>query len=311
MSAFVVTLLVHVVAGLVAPIVVVGLVNRTKSLWAGRRGPPILQLGYDLVRLLRKRPVYSTTTTWVFRLGPWAVLGSSLVSSFVAPWLGVRAPLSFAYDFVWFAYVWGLGRMALMLGALDTGSSFEGMGASREATFAAVLEPAFFLVAGATCLVTRERSFGALLSLRATEGIELAVWLGSVIALLVLVQVESARMPVDDPTTHLELTMVHEVMILDHSGPDLAALQAGSALKLTVGLGLVASLLDPFAGRAGVLVAAAGNLLVLALLAVLVGTIESLIARLKLRVVPQYVVVALVAAAVALLATTWRVGGMG
>ena len=198
----------QVVALLIAPFAVVGAINRTKSLWAGRRGPPILQLVYDVVRLLKKRPVYSTTTTYVFRLGPWVVLATSFVSGLIAPFLGARAPLAFPFDFVWFAYVWGLGRIALMLGALDTGSSFEGMGASREATFAAVLEPAFFLVAGAACLVTRERSFGALLALHATDGVGLAVWLGSVVALFILVQVESARMPVDDPTTHLELTMV-------------------------------------------------------------------------------------------------------
>jgi formate hydrogenlyase subunit 4 len=199
--------------------------------------------------------------------------------------------------------------MGLMLGALDTASSFEGMGASREATFSAVLEPAFFLVAGAACLTTGKHSFDAVLALHATEGFAFAVWAGSVLTLLVLVQVESARMPVDDPTTHLELTMVHEVMILDHSGPDLAALQTGSAIKLTTGLGLIATLLDPLAGRANGLLAAAANILLCLALAVLVGTVESLIARLKLRVIPQYIVVALVAAGIALLATTWRLAG--
>lgn len=204
---------------LLAPFVVVGVINRTKSLWAGRRGPPVLQLAYDVARLLRKRAVYSTTLTLVFRAMPWVMLATSVVSGLVAPFLGCRAPVVFAFNFVWFAYVWGLGRMALMLGALDTGSSFEGMGASREATFAAVLEPAFFLVAGAACLVTHQQSFEAVRALHATGGVGVVVWVCSIVALFILVQVESARMPVDDPTTHLELTMVHEVMILDHSGP--------------------------------------------------------------------------------------------
>lgn len=309
--SLVLSLLAHLVALVTLPFLVVGVIGRTKSLWAGRKGPPILQLAWDVRRLLRKQAVYSETTTFVFRLGPWLVLGTTIVSGLVAPFLGVRAPLQFPLDFVWFAYVWGLGRIGLMLGALDTGSSFEGMGASREATFSAVLEPAFFLVAGAVCLVTGERSFSAVLQLRATEGVAFAVWMGSVIALFILVQVESARMPVDDPTTHLELTMVHEVMILDHSGPDLAALQAASAMKLTIGLGLVATLVDPLAGRAHPLVAMLANVLLVLALAVAIGTVESLVARLKLRVVPQYIVIAIVAAGVALLATTFGIGGAG
>lgn len=292
----------------IVPFLVIGVINRTKSLWGGRLGPPLFQLAFDVARLVRKRAVYSDATTLVFRLGPWVVLGTSLVSALVPPILGVPGPLSFPFDFVWFAYVWGLGRVALMLGALDTGSSFEGMGASREATFAAVLEPAFFLVAGATCLFTHERSFQALISLRATDGVGFAVWLGSVVALFIVVQVESSRMPVDDPTTHLELTMVHEVMILDHSGPELAALQMASAIKLTTGLGLVATLLNPLVGRAAMFPTAALNVGLVLGLAVAIGTIESVIARLKLRTVPQYIVIALVAAGVALLATTWRGG---
>jgi formate hydrogenlyase subunit 4 len=303
--------LVHVAALLVMPTLVVGVVNRTKALWSGRRGPPILQLAYDLRRLMRKTPVYSDVTTLVFRLAPWVVLVTAIVSGLFVPLLGAPGPLGFPFDFVVFAYVWGLGRLALMLGALDTGSSFEGMGASREATFSALIEPAFILVAGAACLLTGQRSFASVLALRPTDGVLAVVWLASLIALFIVVQVESARMPVDDPTTHLELTMVHEVMVLDHSGPDLAALQAGSAIKLTVGLSLIAGLLDPLVGQASPGVVAAGNLVVMLLLAVALGTVESVIARLKLKSVPQYIVVAIVAAGIALLATTFRTGGAG
>jgi formate hydrogenlyase subunit 4 len=301
----------QVAALLVMPTLVVGVINRTKSLWSGRRGLPIMQLAYDVLRLARKEPVYSDVTTLVFRLTPYVVLTTAVLSGLIVPVLGVPAPLSFPFDFVVFAYVWGLGRVALMLGALDTGSSFEGMGASREATFSALLEPAFVLVTGAACLLTGQRSFGSVLALRPTDGVLAVVWLASLIALFVVVQVESARMPVDDPTTHLELTMVHEVMILDHSGPDLAALHVGSAIKLTVGLSLIAALLNPVVGRASPAVVGVANLGITLLLAVAIGTVESLVARLKLRAVPQYIVVALVAAAVALLATTFRAGGAG
>jgi formate hydrogenlyase subunit 4 len=301
----------QVAALLVMPTLVVGVINRTKSLWSGRRGLPIMQLAYDVLRLARKEPVYSDVTTLVFRLTPYVVLTTAVLSGLIVPVLGVPAPLSFPFDFVVFAYVWGLGRVALMLGALDTGSSFEGMGASREATFSALLEPAFVLVTGAACLLTGQRSFGSVLALRPTDGVLAVVWLASLVALFVVVQVESARMPVDDPTTHLELTMVHEVMILDHSGPDLAALHVGSAIKLTVGLSLIAALLNPVVGRASPAVVGVANLGITLLLAVAIGTVESLVARLKLRAVPQYIVVALVAAAVALLATTFRAGGAG
>jgi formate hydrogenlyase subunit 4 len=301
----------HLASLLVMPALVVGVINRVKARWAGRLGPPLLQLAYDVLRLVKKRPVYSATTTLVFRLTPYVVLATAVASGLLVPVTGLASPLGFRLDFVAFAYVWGLGRLALMLGALDTGSSFEGMGASREATFSALVEPAFFLVAGAACLLTGERSFTAVLALRPTGALHAVVWVASLVALLIVVQVESARMPVDDPTTHLELTMVHEVMILDHSGPDLAALHAGSAIKLTVGLSLVAALLNPAVGKAGPLVVLGASVALTLVLAALIGTLESLIARLKLRAVPQYVVVALVAAGAALLATTFRDGGAG
>lgn len=301
----------HVVVLLALPTFVVGTINRTKALWSGRRGQPLAQLAFDVIRLLRKRPVYSRATTPVFRLTPWVGLATALAAGLVVPVLGSTAPITFPFDFVAFAYVWGLGRVALMLGALDTGSSFEGMGASREATFAALLEPAFFLVAGAVCLLTNERSFSGVLELRPTGAIETAAWVASVVALFIVVQVESARMPVDDPTTHLELTMVHEVMILDHCGPDLAALQAAAAIKLTVGLSLVAALVNPAVGHATPLVTAAVNVMLTLALAIAVGTVESLVARLAMRAVPRYVVAGVVAGGIAVLATTFGAGGPG
>ena len=182
------------------------------------------------------------------------------------------------------------------------------MGASREAFFGALLEPAFFGVAGAACLLTDQRSFSAVLALRPTDAVHGVAWVMCVVAMLIVVQVESARMPVDDPTTHLELTMVHEVMILDHSGPDLAALQAGAALKLTVALSIVAAFVNPTVGHASPLVVAAANVGITLALAVVVGTVESLVARLRMRAVPQYIVAGLVAAGIAVLTTTFAAG---
>lgn len=297
----------NLLAMLVMPIVVVGTINRVKARWSGRRGPPIFQLAFDLWRLARKTPVYSHVTTPVFRLGPIVVLVTAIASACVVPLVGTTSLVAFPFDFVWFAYVWSFGRVALMLGALDTGSSFEGMGASREATFATLLEPVLFLVAGALCLHSGARSFEAALVPQLDGPPAVLMWIAAITALLIVVQVEAARMPIDDPTTHLELTMVHEVMILDHSGRELALLQAGAAVKLYVGVSVVAMLLNPLAGEGSI--AAAGAHLGLCLaIAVAIGMSESLIARLKLRVVPQYIVVALVAAGIALISMLGRGG---
>lgn len=303
------TIVANLLALLVMPVVLAGTINRVKALWAGRRGPPILQLAFDVWRLVRKTPVYSTVTTPVFRLGPIVVVVTAIASACIVPLTGGDALVAFPFDFVWFAYVWSFGRVALMLGALDTGSSFEGMGASREATFATLLEPILFLVAGALCLHSGVHSFAAALVPKLDGPSAFVMWVAAIGALLVVVQVESARMPVDDPTTHLELTMVHEVMILDHSGPELAMLQLGAAIKLYVGISVTAMLLDPLAGQHSI--AAVGAHLGLCLaIAIAIGLSESLIARLKLRVVPQYIVIGLVAAAIALLSMLGR-GGHG
>lgn len=299
----------NLLALLVMPIVVVGTINRVKARWAGRRGPPIFQLAFDLWRLARKTPVYSDVTTPVFRLGPVVVVVTAVASACVVPLAGTTALVAFPFDFVWFAYVWSFGRVALMLGALDTGSSFEGMGASREATFATLLEPVLFLVAGALCLHSGARSFEHALVPQLDAPSAVVMWVAAIAALVVVIQVEAARMPIDDPTTHLELTMVHEVMILDHSGPELGLLHLGAAIKLFVAVAVTATLLNPLAGT-GSLAAVAAHLGLCLALALAIGLSESLIARLKLRVVPQYVVVGLVAGGVALLAMLGR-GGHG
>lgn len=290
------------------PILVIGVVNRTKALWAGRRGPPILQLGFDLVRLLRKRPVYSATTTAVFRAAPWIAIASGAIAGLIVPLLGHPGPLAMRFDFLVFLYIWGLGRIALTLGALDTGSAFEGMGASREAFFSTLVEPTFVLATGAAASFTSERSFAALLALRPHDAIHAVAWGLVIVALFVITQVEAARMPVDDPTTHLELTMIHEAMVLDHSGPELAAIQLGGALKLTVGLSLVAALLNPFVRHSGALLVSGASVMIVLFLAVIIGTIESLVARLRMHAVAQYVLAGMVAAGCALLATTFNGG---
>jgi formate hydrogenlyase subunit 4 len=296
--------LVHFAALLALPILQVGVVNRTKSLWGGRKGPQLHQLWFDLVRLARKEPVYSETTSWVVKAGPVVVLATTLTAGLLAPLVAGWAPVSFPLDFVVFAYVMGLGRVFMMLAALDTGSAFEGMGASREATYGALTEPAFFVLLGTLGLATGESSFSQLVAPSSGHVGFLAVLLGAV-TLIVLLQVEAARVPVDDPNTHLELTMIHEVMILDHSGPDLAALQYAAAVKLTVCSALVAALLNPFTAATQPLLAALASIGLTLAVAVVVGLFESLMARFRMSALPRYTLVALVAALLSLALTVF------
>jgi formate hydrogenlyase subunit 4 len=301
----------HLLALLLLPVLMVGLINRTRALWGGRRGPRLVQTLFDLARLLRKRPVYSDATTIVFRLGPLVALATALISGLFVPLLGPRTPLAFGFDFVVVAYLWGLGRMGLMLAALDTGSSFEGMGASREAAYAAMIEPALFLTLGTLATATGHTSFAEILRSEQHTPAGLLISCACVVALLIVLQVEASRVPVDDPSTHLELTMIHEVMVLDHSGPELAALQYAAALKMTICAALVAAMVNPVPAAAGLLAVAGANLLLTAAVAVVVGCVESLVARLQLKVIAQYVFVALAAGLVALLTTAWKQGAAG
>ena len=301
--------LLHVLLVLGMPILMVGLVNRSKSLWAGRRGPGLLQSLWDLLRLLRKQAVYSEASTPLFRLGPWVVLACALLAALIAPILGSFAPLRFDMDFIAFAYTIGLARIFLMLSAMDVGSSFEGMGAAREASFSAWVEPALFLLIGAAGVATGHSSFAALMG-RWHESASFAVLaLPAVLVLLLLLQAEASRVPVDDPTTHLELTMVHEVMVLDHSGPELAAMQYAGALKMSSYAGLIAALLNPFELASAPLACVASALALMCAVALVVGCVESLMARLPLPAVPRYLLLGSLLAALCLGAAA-RIGGL-
>jgi formate hydrogenlyase subunit 4 len=266
-------------------------VNRVKAIAAGRKGPPLLQLYFDLAKLLRKGTVYSRTTTWVFRAGPAVGLAAIVTAGTMLPVAGQPAIVSFAGDFVLFAYLLALARFATALAALDTGSSFEGMGAAREVSFASMAEPALFLV-----LVVMARATGSL-SLSGMLGPGLAAaWraaapalLLSAIALFVVALAENSRIPVDDPNTHLELTMIHEVMVLDHSGPDLAFILYGAALKFFLFGALLVRLVADVR-MTGFWAAEGAFVVELIGFSILVGMVESAMARLRLTRVPQMLV---------------------
>jgi len=268
-----------------------GLITRARCWLTGRQGPPLLQAYADLAKLAGKGAVYSRTTTAVFRAGPLVGLAAVAVTTLLVPFAGLAAPLAFAGDLILLCGLLALMRFVTVLAALDTGSSFEGMGASREALFAALAEPA--LVLGLAVLV---RGTGRLSLSEALPALTAAAWAREGAArvlvlgtLFVVYLTENARVPVDDPNTHLELTMIHEVMVLDHGGPDLALIQYAAALKLWVLGALIVGIALPLGGLApwaGALLGLAG----LGALAVLVGVVETVMARLKLASVPQLLV---------------------
>src|SRR5216683_2787352 len=277
------------------------LIVRTKSVIAGREGQPLLQPYRDVWKLARKGAVYSESTSWIFQMGPTIGLASLVLALTAIPFGGFPSLSAFSGDFVAVVYLMALGRFFTVVAALDTGSSFEGMGASREVTFAAFAEPAFFLALAALVRETGQLSLWPVL-----DAVSPATWvhaapiLGLVVASLVIIFLaENARIPIDDPTTHLELTMIHEVMVLDHSGPDLAMIQYGSALKLWLFASIIIGVAVPWrSGNRWVDTAFA--LIGMLALAIATGLIESSMARLRLLRVPQLLLVAIVLAALAL-----------
>ena len=292
----------HVAFAILLAPLLPGIITRVKAWFAGRRGPPLLQAYYDLWKLLHKGAVYSRTATWVFVAGPIVGLASVATVLLMVPLGGVPAWLAFSGDFLLAAYLLGLMRFFTVLAALDTGSSFEGMGASREVFFSALAEPALLLGLAAMATQARSLSLSAMYAavtpgaMTASAGPALLLVAA---ALLIVFLAENARIPIDDPATHLELTMIHEVMVLDHGGPDLAMIQYAAMLKLWVlGTLLVGILVPVRSGLRGIDLAAgiAGMLA----LAVLVGVIESTIARLRLVRVPQFLVAASVLSILAL-----------
>jgi len=284
---------VHVLLALTLPPLLLGVIAKTKALFAGRVGPPVLQPYYDLIKLFQKGSVFSTTTTWVFRAGPVVGLVTVVIAVLLIPLANSTAPISFTGDFILLAYLLSLGRFFTASAALDTGSAFEGMGAAREVTYACLAEPAFFL--GLLVLAKLSGS----LQLAGMLGSSLAPhWLtaGASLALVLLswfivLLAENSRIPFDDPNTHLELTMIHEVMVLDHSGPAFGMILYGAALKLFLFGALVVRLAFPLATDSPWLdwpVFVLGMLIV----AVVIGVVESTMARLRLTHVPILLVAA-------------------
>jgi formate hydrogenlyase subunit 4 len=296
------SILFHILLLLVMPPLLLGVINKTKAAFAGRVGAPYLQPYYDLAKLFRKGSVFSSTTTWVFRAGPVVTLAATLIAALLVPLGNHPAIISFNGDMILFAYLFGLARFFTTSAALDTGSPFEGMGAAREVTFACLVEPTLFFILITLARMSKSLSLTPMLiypspAVWVSAGASMLLLVG---ALFVVLLAENCRIPFDDPNTHLELTMIHEVMVLDHSGPAFGLILYGAALKLFVLGAVFVNLVLPFKS---------GNLLVdwvafvaaMLFLAVLIGVVESVMARLRMVRIPQLLVAATILSAFAML----------
>ena len=295
-------ILIHCVLIICMPPLLLGVINRTKANFAGRTGAPLLQAYYDLFRLLRKGSVFSRTTTWVFRAGPIVTLAATLAASLLIPLGNHLPPFSFNGDMILFIYLLALGRFFTATAALDTGSSFEGMGAAREVTFSCLAEPVICIALLVLSRLSGSLSLSGMLTHSST-----ALWMNSGAALILLVSglffvllSENCRIPFDDPNTHLELTMIHEVMVLDHSGPAFGMILYGASLKLFILGALFLHILLPLSA-ASPLLDWLFFIMSMILLAVVIGVVESSMARYRLVRVPQMLLAACVLSAFAMM----------
>ncbi len=265
-----------------------GVIVKTKAIFSGRKGPGLLQPWYDIFRLLKKGSVYSTASSFVFQAGATIYFATVLVAALLIPFEENDAIISFSGDFVLFAYLLGLGRFMLIISALDVSSGFEGMGANREAFYSLLMEPAFFILMGSLAMFTGYASFHDIFAnLHYSNYFSFIFAIIGSYVLANITLVETSRLPVDDPLTHLELTMVHEVMVLDHSGFDLGIIKTANNIKFILFSMLMADCLIPQSLDIWI---RTGIFLVFQMMfAAMIGWIESFRARNKMALNAQYI----------------------
>jgi formate hydrogenlyase subunit 4 len=269
---------------------IVGLIRKLKARLQLRRGASVFQPYADLAKLFHKQPVVSTTTSWIFTATPYIVFASTLAAGLLVPVFVSRTPLNFAGNIIALVYLLALGTFFLMLASLDAGSAFGGMGSSREAIVASLTEPAMILSIFAIALTAGSTNLSTIVHKTALlEGIvtDPSPHLMALAALFIVAIAETGRVPVDNPATHLELTMIHEAMILEYSGRYLALIEWAAGLKLVVFFTLIANVFAPWGIATSLEPAALGvglatYLVKVSGLAVLIGVLESMFAKLRL-----------------------------
>ena len=284
------SLLLWIFAVLTAPFFA-GVIFKVKAFFGGRKGSPVLINYYTLIKLFKKGSVYSRSTTFIFKLGPMVSLGAAATALLFLPIAGHAPVVSFDGDVIFILYLLGLARFFTIAAAMDTASPFEGMGAAREAYFPIICEASMFMILILFYRLTGDLNLAAYFS----GAQPLGFWqtagspmLFIVFAFFIILLTENARVPVDDPATHLELTMIHEVMVLDHSGPDFGFIEMGAFLKLFFYAAIVSRLIFPFDlghPAANLAMFSSGALIVY----VAVGVVESIMARYRMDLVPKFV----------------------
>ncbi|MDD3097188.1 MAG: NADH-quinone oxidoreductase subunit H [Candidatus Cloacimonetes bacterium] len=289
---------------LLLPLFMSGLISRVKAIMVGRKGQSLLQPYYHFLKLLRKEEVISSSASFITRLAPSIALSATLCAALFVPVGRSSSLLSFQGDFILVLYLLALAKGIMVFAAMDSGSSFEGMGASREISFTAFLEPAFMLIMAGLIFTSGFTSLNSLLDsyiINNHEVWSLVVGAFTIFALFIMLLVESARVPFDDPNTHLELTMIHEVMILDYSGFSLGLIHYTAALKMLIYASLIAQIMIPQNAQWHM----GWYLLCILGLGLVTGIVESMMARfrmnrnLELVLVPLSISVLAIAALIA------------
>ncbi len=268
------------------PFLMIGIIKKTKAFWGGRYGASVFQPLYDFIKLIKKDFVISNTTSTIFRLTPLISFAAIIIAAVFVPLISGTAIINIPAGLIVFAYLLALGKFFNCIGAMDTGSSFEGMGTSREACFTSIVEPAFFIILGSIMALSGNYTFESLSKITTNAGsYGVLIIIFAVLALFLMVLIEGCRVPVDDPATHLELTMIHEVMILDNSGFDLALITWASGIKMLLITSLIAKIIIP----TGSPLYALYYLITIFLVSIIIGTAESSMARIRMSHIFEFI----------------------
>ncbi len=284
---------------LLAPLLT-GFVRKMKARLTRRRGPPLLQPYRDLVRLMRKEVVLAESGSWLFRVIPYIVFAGTWVAASLVPTFGSGLLFSWSADLIAIIALLGSARFFLALAGMDVGTAFGGIGSSREVMIASLAEPAMLMIVFTLALVAGSTQLSTMAAYMVSSEVGLRVSLAlAVIALIIVAIAENARIPVDNPATHLELTMVHEAMVLEYSGRHLALIDLAAELKLLLYVSLIACLFLPWgiAGAAApvpaLLIGAGTYVVKLAVLGFLLAVFETAIAKMRVFRVPEFLGAAL------------------
>ncbi len=279
-----------------------GIIKKVKAFTQKRKGAPVLQMYFDLLKLIKKSVVVSDVSSWIFKVTPYIVFSSAVAAALLVPVTTMIMPVGFAGDIILMVYILALGRFFMMLAALDTGSTFGGMGASREAMISSLIEPSILITLFTVALIPNSTSVYQIMGSMKAADFPLIhpVYILTFIAMLVIIIAETSRIPVDDPATHLELTMVHEAMILEYSGRNLALIELGAAVKQLVFITLLVNIFIPhdqfisIAGIGAVAISLLIYLIKVIFVAVVIAIVEVSTVKLRLFSIPNIAALAFI-----------------